>query len=65
MFGLSMVTESNCVIVRWGGEQLEVNCQSATIYVNLIRPPVVASLPSTGEAQLTQWSRQRDEIIDR
>jgi len=60
-FGLSLVTESNCVTVRWGGEQLEVNCQSVTI-VNSIRPSVVASLPSSGEAQVTLLSRHSDEI---
>ncbi len=29
MFDLGIVTESNCVAVRRGGEQLEVNGQSA------------------------------------
>jgi hypothetical protein len=26
--GLNFVTESNCVLMRGGGEQLEVNCWS-------------------------------------
>lgn len=55
----SLVVEGNCVTVRWGGEQLEVNCQSVTL-VNSIRPSVVASLPSSGEAQMTLLSRLRD-----
>jgi hypothetical protein len=36
-------TESNCVTVRWGGKQLEVDLQSQTI-VNLFRLVTVASL---------------------
>ena len=58
-FGVNLVTEGNCVTVRWGGKQLEVNCQSVTS-VNSIRPSVVASLPSIGEAQMTLLSRHGD-----
>ena len=47
-------TEGNCFAARRGGEQLEVNAQSAT-QVNSIRPVVVASLRVNGEAQVTQW----------
>jgi hypothetical protein len=54
---LNFVTEGNCVAVRRGGEQLEVNDQSVT-YVNSIRLSVVASLLANGEAQMTLWSRQ-------
>ncbi len=50
--GLSLVTEGNCVAVRRGGEQPEVNDQSAAI-ANLIRPVAVASLLVNGEAQVT------------
>jgi hypothetical protein len=46
------VTEGNCVAVRRGGEQPEVNDQSVT-QVNSIRPAVVASLLAKGEAQVT------------
>jgi hypothetical protein len=42
------VTEGNRVAARRGGEQPEVNSQSAT-RVNSIRPVVVASLPGNGE----------------
>ena len=41
--GLRFVTESNCVLARGGGEQLEVNCWSVAI-ANSIRPDVVANL---------------------
>jgi hypothetical protein len=47
------VTEGNCVAARRGGEQPEVNDQSAT-QVNSIRPVVVASLLGNGEAQVTR-----------
>ena len=47
-----LVTEGNCVAARRGGEQPEVNDQSVT-KVNSIRQTVVASLPASGEAQLT------------
>ena len=40
---LGLVTESNCVAARRGGEQLEVNPRSAT-KVNPIRPTGAASL---------------------
>ena len=46
------VTNGNCVAVRRGGEQPEVNDQSVT-QVNSIRPTVVVNLQSEGEAQLT------------
>jgi hypothetical protein len=46
------VTKGNCVAMRRGGEQLEVNDQSVT-QVNSIRPAVVASLLVTGEASVT------------
>jgi hypothetical protein len=41
---LGSETKGNCVAVRRGGEQLEVNRWSAT-EVNSIRPVSVASLP--------------------
>jgi hypothetical protein len=47
---LRPVTEGNCVAARRGGEQPEVNDQSAT-RVNSIRPSRAASLPTNGEAQ--------------
>jgi len=47
---LRPVSESNCVVVRRGGKQLEENDQSVTV-VNSIRPGCLASLPSYGEAQ--------------
>ena len=50
VYVLRPVTESNCVVVRRGGKQLEVNDQSVTV-VNSIRPGCLASLPSYGEAQ--------------
>ena len=50
VYVLRPVTESNCVSVRRGGKQLEVNDQSVTV-VNSIRPGCLASLPSYGEAQ--------------
>ena len=50
VYVLRPVTESNCVVARRGGKQLEVNDQSVTI-VNSIRPGCLASLPSYGEAQ--------------
>ena len=53
---LQPVTESNCVAVRPGGEQLEVNDQSET-QVNSIRPETVASLPKSGEAQTREGAR--------
>jgi hypothetical protein len=46
------VTNGNCVAVRRGGEQPEVNDQSVT-QVNSIRPTVVASLLAKGEVQVT------------
>ena len=46
------VTKGNCVAMRRGGEQLEVNDQSVT-QVNSIRPAVVASLLVKGEASVT------------
>ncbi len=46
------VTNGNCVAVRRGGEQPEVNVQSVT-QVNSIRLSVVASLLGKGEAQMT------------
>ena len=57
------VTESNCVVARRGGEQLEVNDQPVT-HVNPIRHVVVASLPSYGEAQLTHglWKGAAREL---
>jgi len=54
------VTEGNCVAVRRGGEQPEVNDQPVT-QVNSIRPVVVASLLGKGEAQLTPWSSGGDD----
>lgn len=53
---LQPVTESNCVAVRPGGEQLEVNDQSET-QVNSIRPETVASLPKSGEVQTREGSQ--------
>ena len=53
---LRPVSESNCVVVRRGGKQLEENDQSVTV-VNSIRPGCLASLPSYGEAQ-TDESRK-------
>ena len=50
---LRPVTESNCVVARRGGKQLEVNDQSVTV-VNSIRPGCLASLPSYGEAQTSR-----------
>ena len=47
---LRPVTEGNCVAARRGGEQPEVNAQSAT-KVNSIRPCRSASLRIQGEAQ--------------
>ena len=47
---LRPVTDSNCVVARPGGEQLEVNDQSAT-KVNSIRPGMAASLLANDEAQ--------------
>ena len=55
MLGLNIVTERNCVAMRRGGEQREVNDQSVT-QVNSIRPVVVASLLGKGEAQMTPRS---------
>jgi hypothetical protein len=52
------VTQSNCVAARRGGEQLAVNDQPVT-HVNSIRPLVVASLLSYGEAQVTHGLRER------
>ena len=52
------VTEGNCVAVRRGGEQPEVNDQSVT-RVNSIRPIVVASLLEEGEAQQTHGPSSR------
>jgi hypothetical protein len=54
---LRPVTEGNCVATRRGGEQPEVNGQSATqtsgtlVEVNSIRQGVLASLLANGEAQ--------------
>ena len=45
------LTEGNCVAVRRGREQPEVNDQSVT-QVNSIRPTVAASLLFDGEAQV-------------
>jgi hypothetical protein len=45
-------TEGNCVAVRRGGKQLEVNDQSVT-QVNSIRQTVVVSLLANGETQMT------------
>jgi hypothetical protein len=47
---LRPVTESNCVLARGGGKQLEVNDQSVT-QVNSIRPQHAASLLANGEAR--------------
>ena len=47
---LRPVSESNCVVVRRGGKQLEENDQSVT-KVNSIRPFCLASLLATCEAQ--------------
>ena len=47
---LRPVSESNCVLVKGGGKQLEENDQSVT-RVNSIRPGCLASLLGTGEAQ--------------
>lgn len=47
---LRPVSESNCVVARRGGKQLEENDQSVT-FVNSIRPVCLASLPSYGEAR--------------
>jgi len=49
---LRPVTEGNCVAARRGGEQPEVNGQSAG-KPNAIRPETVASLLGKGEA----WTR--------
>ena len=49
--GLNFVTESNCVLVRGGGEQPQVNDQSVTS-VNSIRPAALASLRLNGEAPM-------------
>ena len=54
------VTEGNCVAVRRGGEQPEVNDQSVT-QVNSIRPAVVASLLVKGEAQMTHGPKGRPQ----
>jgi hypothetical protein len=43
-------TEGNCVLVKGGGEQPEVNDQSVAI-ANSIRPGWLASLLSNGEAR--------------
>ena len=47
---LRPVSESNCVLVKGGGKQLEENDQSVT-FVNSIRPGCLASLLPIGEAQ--------------
>ncbi len=47
---LRPVSESNCVLVKGGGKQLEENDQSVT-FVNSIRPGCLASLLGNGEAQ--------------
>ena len=47
---LRPVSESNCVVARRGGKQLEENDQSVTA-VNSIRPGCLASLSSYGETQ--------------
>jgi hypothetical protein len=55
------VTDGNCVAVRRGGEQPEVNDQSVT-QVNSIRQVVVASLLGNGEAQMTHGPSSRATI---
>lgn len=47
--GLNFVSERYCVVARRGGEQLKENDQSE-MYVNSIRPIVVASLLELCEA---------------
>jgi hypothetical protein len=62
-FGLNPETEGNCAAKRRGGEQPEVNVQSATradkqAHVNSIRLSALASLRVIGEAQdaPTHWN---------
>jgi hypothetical protein len=60
-------TESNCVLARGGGKQLEVNDQSET-QVNSIRPQHAASLLANGEARTGETRKSttlRGSVIKR
>ena len=59
---VGLVIEGNCVAVRRGGEQPEVNDQSVT-QVNSIRPAVVASPLGNGEAQVTHGPARATTIL--